>query len=306
MLKQQYPAVILLLASTLAFVSVGCSSVNYLGTSSEPDKPVATPSDASAPKPNGTPTQGSTTGNPYEWALEAAQSATTSSQTAKSPDDWNQVVSQWRKAIDFLQAVPDSSPYKSIANTTIEDYQHQLSYAQQQVNRSSQISQPSTTVALPPPTTQKPYTQNPSVVTSTPALSPPARQPQPITAIPSVFSATIKRRSGGTPIIDVTFNGTQTFEMVLDSGASTTVITPGMAAQLGVRLENQVMADTASAKKVRFGAGKVQSIGIDGIMVKNFPVAIAGSNLDTGLLGQDFFGNYDVLIKRDVVEFHPR
>jgi hypothetical protein len=32
-------------------------------------------------------------------------------------------------------------------------------------------------------------------------------------------------------------------------------------------------------------------------------VAIAGEELETGLLGHDFFGNYDVTIRRDVIEF---
>ena len=34
-----------------------------------------------------------------------------------------------------------------------------------------------------------------------------------------VFQAKIKRRAGGTPVIDVVFNGNKTFEMIVDTGA---------------------------------------------------------------------------------------
>ena len=40
-----------------------------------------------------------------------------------------------------------------------------------------------------------------------------------------VFRVPIKRRSGRTPVIDVTFNGGQSFEMIVDTGASKTLIT---------------------------------------------------------------------------------
>jgi clan AA aspartic protease (TIGR02281 family) len=122
----------------------------------------------------------------------------------------------------------------------------------------------------------------------------------------TVFTAPIKRRAFGTPVIDVTFNGLHTFEMVMDTGASTTVITPKMADQIGVKVEEIVMADTASDKKVQFGAGKVKSIAVEGAVAKNIKVAIANSGLDAGLLGQDFLSRYDILMKRDVIEFHHR
>jgi len=34
----------------------------------------------------------------------------------------------------------------------------------------------------------------------------------------TVFQAPIKRRASGTPVINVTFNGTQQFEMIVDTG----------------------------------------------------------------------------------------
>jgi predicted aspartyl protease len=122
---------------------------------------------------------------------------------------------------------------------------------------------------------------------------------------PKVFQTKIKRRDGGTPVIDVVFNGNKTFEMILDTGASGTLITKKMAAVLGVRVVGKVKAGIANGSVVEFDLGRVQSIGVGGAVVKNVNVAIA-PKMDIGLLGHDFFGNYDVKIKKDLVEFYPR
>ena len=123
----------------------------------------------------------------------------------------------------------------------------------------------------------------------------------------TVFQASIKRRANRTPVINVTFNGTQQFEMIVDTGASGTVITQPMAAALGVVAVAKAKANTASANAVEFPIGYIDSIQVGGALVKDVPVAIALSpELEIGLLGHDFFGNYDVTVKRDVVEFHPR
>ena len=121
-----------------------------------------------------------------------------------------------------------------------------------------------------------------------------------------VFRVPIKRRIGGTPIIDVNFNGKWQFEMIVDTGASGTVITQRMARLLGVSVVGKAKANTASAKSVEFPIGYVDSIEAGGVRIKQVQVAIAGSELENGLLGHDFFGNYDITFKRNVVEFRPR
>ncbi|MDD1458157.1 retroviral-like aspartic protease family protein, partial [Dolichospermum sp. ST_sed7] len=148
---------------------------------------------------------------------------------------------------------------------------------------------------------------SPTVKALKPLLSKPSFPPS--TILPrnnEVFIAPIKRRIGGTPIIEVTFNGTQRFEMIVDTGASGTVITQKIAAALGVVTVGKAKANTASAKAVEFPIGYLDSIEAGGMRVNKVPVAIAGTELETGLLGHDFFGNYDVTIKRNVVEFRPQ
>jgi aspartyl protease family protein len=120
-----------------------------------------------------------------------------------------------------------------------------------------------------------------------------------------VFQAKIKRRAGGTPVIDVVFNGNRTFEMIVDTGASGTLITQRMASLLGVRPVRTVRAGIADGSVVEFPIGMVRSIRVGGAAVQNVEVAIA-KQMEIGLLGHDFFGNYDVKIKKDVVEFYVR
>ena len=94
--------------------------------------------------------------------------------------------------------------------------------------------------------------------------------------------------------------------MIVDTGASGTVITQQMARLLGVTTVGKAKANTASAQSVEFPIGYVDSIEAGGVKIKKVAVAIAGSGLQNGLLGHDFFGNYDITIKSDVVEFRPR
>ncbi|MGL5066051.1 MAG: retropepsin-like aspartic protease family protein [Microcoleus sp.] len=129
----------------------------------------------------------------------------------------------------------------------------------------------------------------------TPATSPAAK---------GVFQAKIKRREANIPVIEVTFNGKQKFEMMLDSGASGTVITPAMAAALGVVPKGTVQVKTPNGEAT-FATGTLSSMEAGGLAVKNLVVTIAPA-LEIGLLGNDFFGNKDVTIKQDTIEFRSR
>lgn len=122
---------------------------------------------------------------------------------------------------------------------------------------------------------------------------------------PGVYQAKIIRRQGGIPVIQVIFNDQIPFEMLVDTGASGTVITSTMAELLGVIPTGRSKADTPSQKGVEFEIGSIQSINVAGAIKNNLTVAIAPA-LDLGLLGQNFLSGYDVTIKEDVVEFRAR
>ncbi len=121
----------------------------------------------------------------------------------------------------------------------------------------------------------------------------------------SFHQARIKRRDGGTPVIDVTFNGNQTFEMLLDTGATGSLITRSMARTLQVPIVGAGQFIMADGRSIMLPVGRLNSMSIDGATVRNLNVVIASDSAE-GLLGHDFLGNYDIKIKQDVVEFYPR
>ncbi|MBE9008423.1 retroviral-like aspartic protease family protein [Fortiea sp. LEGE XX443] len=120
-----------------------------------------------------------------------------------------------------------------------------------------------------------------------------------------VFRVPIKRHFGRTPVIDVTFNNQNTFEMIFDTGANGTLITQAMANTLQIKPTGTLHAQIADGSQVQFPTGKIKSIAAGGIIANNVEVAIA-SKAGIGLLGHDFFGNYDIKILEKEVEFHPR
>jgi len=302
-------AAIIFLAGTLTLAGVGCSSNRQRIASSDRTPPVATektPSAAPLKVESAAPPARleaeevkpkAIQPNYFELALDKAYSAAIISQSAQSLDDWRLVVSQWQEAIALMKAVPASSPLKAIAQTKIAQYQRHITHAQQQATRSIE-GNPNTVVAVIPETP-------PSNISASKTAA--IEAPPSVQVNQQVFQAPIKRRASGTPVIDVTFNGTQQVEMIVDTGASGTVITQQSAAALGVLPVAKAKANTASDTAVEFSIGYVDSMEVGGALLKDVPVAIAPSpELETGLLGHDFFGNYDVTIKRDVVEFRPR
>lgn len=166
------------------------------------------------------------------------------------------------------------------------------------------VSQVVTNENLAPVTPKLATTPNRPVTLSR-SSSPSTQVPKFYTQQTQVFSVPIKRRAGGTPVIEVTFNGTQRFEMIVDTGASGTVITQNMADALRVIPTTTSKANTASAKGVEFPIGYVNSMEANGVKIGRTAVAIASNELETGLLGHDFFDGYDVTIRRYVVEFRP-
>jgi aspartyl protease family protein len=118
----------------------------------------------------------------------------------------------------------------------------------------------------------------------------------------------IKRRDGGIPVIEVTFNGDHTYEMLLDTGASVTLITQEMARDLrlaqgsGLRFTTFQMGDGSI---VPMQIAQIRSVSVDRAVVNNVSVAIA-DGMSIGLLGQSFFQNYDLHISQNAIEFHRR
>jgi clan AA aspartic protease (TIGR02281 family) len=297
-------AAILWLSGTLSVIHLACSSNSHqsvvsVAVSPTPVVAVSAEDVATIPK-NTTPSAKKI----YERAMDVAYSAEFLSESAVSVEDWQLSLSRWQEAIALLRQIPTNSPLYAMAKPKIAEYQRNLSAAKQKPPR-PRPEKPSGIILSATPDASTPEKNNDE------ASTPEAPKPTAKTAIKTptnqgIFKVPIKRRSGQTPVVDVTFNNGQVFEMIVDTGASGTVITPEMAQSLGLNPEGEVTANTASDKDVKFSTTTVESITVAGAVAKKVRVAIGGEDLEIGLLGQDFFGKYDVLIRQDVVEFHQR
>ena len=133
--------------------------------------------------------------------------------------------------------------------------------------------------------------------------SPTLKRVQPPTR-DGIYRAKIKRRLSSTPVIDVAFNG-RVFEMIFDTGASSTLITKKMAEALQLRPQGYREVIIADGTTIKFPVTIINSATSGGMPARKLTVTVA-ENADIGLLGHDFFSKYDVKIKRQVIEFQPQ
>jgi aspartyl protease family protein len=118
----------------------------------------------------------------------------------------------------------------------------------------------------------------------------------------------IKRREHGVAVVDVLFNQRKTFEMLVDSGASLTIITRPMASALGItaaQVVDNVTFKTANGQ-TQLPIVYLNTISVGGLSASPVQVAIAGPEMEIGLLGQDFLQRYDVSMRGNSIEFHDR
>jgi aspartyl protease family protein len=106
-------------------------------------------------------------------------------------------------------------------------------------------------------------------------------------------------------VVKVLFNGEHEFEMFFDTGATGTAITKQMLEILGIEPMGYGMFGSASAKKFPAAITQINQVEVGGVVKKNLIAGVLNA-LDIGLLGQDFYGHYDILIKTDVIELRPR
>ncbi|MEM9904561.1 MAG: aspartyl protease family protein [Cyanobacteria bacterium P01_D01_bin.44] len=223
----------------------------------------------------------------YADGIQLASSAFVLGQSAQSADDWQLVASRWQQAITTLKTVPQGDANYATAQAKLPEYQRNFNYAQQRLEQ----------LKNPPPLRP--------IATPVRPPAPAGQVSAPVRASDDRFRVPILRRQGGTPVIEVTFNGGQRYPMILDTGASHTLITRTMANELGVVTEGQINANTASNQRAVFDVGRVDSISVAGITQQNLPVGI-GDSVEIGLLGNDFYKSFDLVLQQQSVEFRMR
>lgn len=105
-------------------------------------------------------------------------------------------------------------------------------------------------------------------------------------------------------LVDVHANGRGPFQFAIDTGTSTTAITPELAKELGIS-SSPVGPATTGGAHVDVTAGVLKSFQVGGARVDDMPVVVAdffamlsnaiGAKLD-GIVGYNFLRNYKVVI----------
>lgn len=221
----------------------------------------------------------------YQEAINLASSAFTLGQQAQSPDDWDLIVGRWHQAVEKLNEIPTDDPNYSTAQTKLKEYEGNLAQAKQRLARSNQ---PTVEITLERP-----------LSTAVPTVA-----PKPSTPDNNGQSIPIVERRGGTPVIEVMFNGKR-YPMILDTGASHTHITRAMANELGIQVVGQASVATASSNRAVVDVGYMESIRVGNVTRTNIPVSI-GDAVPIGLLGNDVYAGFDVILQVNSVEFRPQ
>ena len=122
---------------------------------------------------------------------------------------------------------------------------------------------------------------------------------------PQVYQLPIQRRVKGIPTVMVVFNHRHSYEMLFDTGASGIVLTDAMAKAMKVKRERKVINNTAGGVVTGY-LGRINFVKAGEMTLYNQIVNISPQMKGLGLLGQTFFGSYDVTIKKDVIELRYR
>lgn len=257
----------LFLSSSLVLLLSGCFNQN---TAADLPPPNAVESAVVSPQPQApTPTPEDTQTaqiNYYQRAINRASSAVAIGQSAQSQDDWRLAAGRWEQAIALLQQVPQENPNYSTAQQKINEYQQNLAATQQQADG-----------------------------TATPA-TPAANE----TASPHglVAEIPIVRRDRGIPVVSTTLEGNrnrQRVTMLFDTGASSTLITPAMANEIGVVIVGEAKVEIADGSLVAMPIAYIDAIEVGGLVKEGLLVGVGGN---VGLLGQDFYGEYGLGISQ--------
>ena len=232
----------------------------------------------------------------YQTGLELASSAHMLSQSAISPDDWGLVSSRWSRAADQLKQVTANSEHYQTAQQKIAEYRQNAVQIQTKVKR----LQNEVYVPLAPLPAAAPATAPATAPVTLEKLTPQSDRPSSNTGR-RLVQVPIVRRLHGTPVVQVTFNGTHTYDMILDTGASRTLVTRQMANDLEIVITERMIAATASAAEVTFDIGQVRTMTVGSrtagsVTLNNARVSV-GDAVGIGLLGNDFFSGYDVIIR---------
>jgi clan AA aspartic protease (TIGR02281 family) len=141
----------------------------------------------------------------------------------------------------------------------------------------------------------------------------PARDPDPPQPPPPSKASIPIERNGPIVVVDATLNGKASAKLIVDTGASYTMISSAMARELGINLEQSrrtVPFQTANGV-IQAPLADLESISVGGIEIKNLTAAIHDALPNTkvaGLLGLNFLSNFrmDIDTQRGVLHLEKK
>lgn len=117
-----------------------------------------------------------------------------------------------------------------------------------------------------------------------------------------VIRVPILERRGGIPIVGVTLNNDRTFPMLVDTGASITIITPTMARAVDFRPQGKEKIRIASGDVIEMPRGSLSSMNVGDAQSSDVTVLVGSAPL----LGQNFFKEYNVTIAEKFIVFRRK
>jgi clan AA aspartic protease (TIGR02281 family) len=216
-------------------------------------------------------------GEVYQEALAKADAASAIGQSAPSQEDWFLVAQSLEKSVQMLKSIAPTSSQYILAAKVLPKYEQQLATARQKAANFVSKSSPQTRLV-------------PSQVAVTPQSD--------------SFSIPIRQKLGGVPVIEVSLNDTKV-SMLLDTGASHTLITQAVADRLQLQANGSSYAKTANGLAT-FAVTTVDKIKFGTAEINHVRVSIGQKDLPYGLLGHDVYNGYDITIKESSIEFRKR
>ncbi len=279
------------------------------GTTAPTPSPTASPAVSiepvvsTSPSPTASPTGGLTdtaalnatiANDRYQEALNTAAAARAVGETAMAKEDWSLVADRWQESVKLLKMIPKNSINYPLAMKILPQYQQNLSNARQKA------------LNYKPPSSEQKDLESTKKGNK-------AEKPDPnidtikITQIDQSqsFSLPIVAKNNNVPIIEVVINGRDRIPMMLDTGASKTLLTKGVAERLKLASQGKTTAKTANGN-AEFDTVKLDSLEFGPGKVTNLTVAVGDNNLNYGLLGHDVYKGYDITLTEDSVQFKKR
>jgi clan AA aspartic protease (TIGR02281 family) len=261
-----------------------------------------TPLASSSPSPVTTPIDtaalnASIANDRYQDALNTAAAARAVSETAMAKEDWSLVADRWQESISQLKAVPKNSINYPLAMKILPQFQQNLSYARQKSAnfKTPKADQPISDLKKSDPSKKISKTDQ---VTDSQVVITKVEQS-------GSFSLPIISKNNDVPVVEIVINGHDRIPMMLDTGASKTLLTKGVAERLKLVSQGKTKAKTANGT-AEFDTVKLDSVEFGQGKVTDLSVAVGDNNLNYGLLGHDVYKGYDITLAEDNVQFKKR